>query len=144
MPFCATLMHDRTARLSPRQRSTFHTQLRGLDSALTHLIPFQVSGKLGPLGFLHVQLLRQLLWRRALLTVLGLLLWRLLGRSSHSLQRPVQHTQLRSREGQRLNTLWPWEHWGGRLEKGKGGEAWDLKNREKSSLIKLQKPEMVM
>lgn len=27
---------------------------------------------------------------------------------------------------------------------GKGREAWDLKNREKSSLIKLQKPEMVM
>lgn len=83
----------------------------GLSSATTHLKSFQIPGKLGLFGLLHVQLLHQVFWAPAVFPFLGLFLWSRGGWSSQSVQRFVQHSQLWGRKrGQGLTILWPWKH----------------------------------
>lgn len=89
LPVCH---HGREACLRPSGE--------GLSSATTHLKPFQVPGKLGLLRLLHVQLLQQVFWGPAVFPFLGLFVWSHGGRSSQSLQRSVQHTQLWKGKGQ--------------------------------------------
>lgn len=135
MPLCATVMHERTACPAPQQRSMFTAQLRG--AQFSHNSPQIVPGteEAWTVQFPPHPTALPVLLTSGFPHLPGAVPLKSPGpeQSQPSALCPA-HRAVEQKERQGLNILWPRKQSGWRRE---GGENGGLKNREKSSLIKL-------